>query len=67
MVANFSARSSRNAAPARRRHGWVAPLEVLVVKAVSNLIRENKTFQNRLVLHRAAQGMTLMDARSPTW
>lgn len=44
--------------------GRVAALEVLVVnKAVSNLIRENKTFQIRSVLQTgAAQGMTMMDA-----
>jgi twitching motility protein PilT len=44
--------------------GRVAPLEILVVnKAVSNLIRENKTFQIRSVLQTgAAQGMTQMDA-----
>jgi twitching motility protein PilT len=44
--------------------GRAVALEVLVVnKAVSNLIRENKTFQIRSVLQTgAAHGMTLMDA-----
>ena len=39
-------------------------LEVLVVnKAVSNLIRENKTFQIRSILQTgASQGMCLLDA-----
>src|SRR5690606_40413088 len=44
--------------------GRVPALEVLVVnKAVSNLIRENKTFQIRSILQTgAAQGMCLLDA-----
>jgi twitching motility protein PilT len=43
--------------------GRVPALEVLVVnKAVSNLIRENKTFQIRSILQTgAAQGMCLLD------
>jgi twitching motility protein PilT len=44
--------------------GRVPALEVLVVnKAVSNLIRENKTFQIRSILQTgAAQGMCLLDS-----
>src|SRR5690606_23974869 len=44
--------------------GRVPALEVLVVnKAVSNLIRENKTFQIRSILQTgASQGMCLLDA-----
>jgi twitching motility protein PilT len=44
--------------------GRVPALEVLVVnKAISNLIRENKTFQIRSILQTgAAQGMCLLDS-----
>ena len=44
--------------------GRVPALEVLIVnKAVSNLMRENKTFQIRSILQTgAAQGMCLLDA-----
>jgi twitching motility protein PilT len=48
--------------------GRVPALEVLVVnKAVSNLIRENKTFQIRSILQTGtAQGMCLLDASLET-
>lgn len=48
--------------------GRVPALEVLVVnKAVSNLIRENKTFQIRSILQTgAAQGMCLLDGSLET-
>ncbi|MEO8503740.1 MAG: type IV pilus twitching motility protein PilT [Acidobacteriota bacterium] len=55
---------SQRLVPRADGHGRVAALEILIAnKAVSALIREDKTFQIRSVLQtQAAQGMCLLDA-----